>query len=332
MISARSNEMFENSLKQTDQIMEIFHENSNASISINEQIVNLNENVVNGNDNVNTISSMCNILTETTSKMSESAQESARAIQQIRDDIAHTTTTASELSSLTNEMSTMTATNQTNLINLNDNVTKINNSSKVTKSNFEELFKSTNEISSALQIIDDVSAQTNLLSLNASIEAARAGEAGKGFQVVAQEIKKLAEQSSNSANYIHTIIDKVNENTNESLYSVQQTEEIVDENLLLINNAQKDFTKMVDLQDIMIEKILTTQELMTQLSDNMNSVEGSITHTLRSSDSSITNIYDISAAVTNLMQSFHDIANYAVMVKESSNTLIELQKQYTKEN
>lgn len=76
-----------------------------------------------------------------------------------------------------------------------------------------EIVKSTSELSkdiiAANEIIRSIADQTNLLALNASIEASRAGDAGRGFAVVADEVRKLAEQSSKSAEGIHTVVDQL---------------------------------------------------------------------------------------------------------------------------
>ena len=81
------------------------------------------------------------------------------------------------------------------------------------------------KIRDAAQLITSIAEETNLLSLNASIEAARAGEQGSGFAVVAGQIKKLAEQSNDSAKYIDKIIEALLE---ESSCAVQIMDEVKD--------------------------------------------------------------------------------------------------------
>ena len=79
----------------------------------------------------------------------------------------------------------------------------------------KKLGQKSQEISQILEVINGIASQTNLLALNAAIEAARAGEHGKGFAVVANEVKKLAEQSSESTSQISSIIENVLKETQE---------------------------------------------------------------------------------------------------------------------
>lgn len=99
-------------------------------------------------------------------------------------------------------------------------------------------------IGGIVTVINEISEQTNLLSLNASIEVARAGEAGRGFGVVAQEIRKLAEQTMNSAKKIDSIILDIIEETKQTTHLAKQTENIVLEQQTIVADTEKTFVML----------------------------------------------------------------------------------------
>lgn len=92
-----------------------------------------------------------------------------------------------------------------------------------TSKRIKRLGESSQEIGSIVELINDISEQTNILALNAAIQAASAGEAGRGFAVVADEVQRLAERTSNATKRIETLVQTIQADTNEAVSSMEQT-------------------------------------------------------------------------------------------------------------
>jgi methyl-accepting chemotaxis protein len=117
---------------------------------------------------------------------------------------------------------------------------------KIVQDKMQKVVDGTKEIDTVVNIINEVAEQTNLLSLNASIEAARSGEAGRGFAVVAKEIKKLAENTKDSANFIRDMVKKLREEISVSEESITEAVHVFTKGKEHINQAVVSMDQMDD--------------------------------------------------------------------------------------
>ncbi|MEY9979290.1 methyl-accepting chemotaxis protein [Lysinibacillus sp. RC79] len=161
--------------------------------------------------------------------------------------------------------------------------------SQKTSSSMNQLSDRSKQITEIVKVISDISNQTNLLALNASIEAARAGEHGKGFSVVAEEVRKLAENTKTSTEDITNLTKKIEEQISEAyednknnmqlvtegIKKSTETSEQINALLLMITNVQGEVNELLDYiksQKISNEDVMNKFNTTTILFDETNKV------------------------------------------------------------
>ena len=196
----------------------------------------------------------------------------------------------------------------------------IRQSNEVTRSvkDIGDTINSTNEsaktISEFTQAITDIATQTNLLSLNASIEAARAGDAGRGFAVVADEIRQLADQSSNSADKIKGIVEKLLADSASSVSVLEKLNESFG-----IQEEQLDMTRTnMETMSGNVANVKSTSEHISDRIQSLNDAKNGLMEII----SDLSAISEENAASTEETNASMEELNAAfTMISESANRL-----------
>jgi methyl-accepting chemotaxis protein len=164
----------------------------------------------------------------------------------------------------------------------------------LTGTKIDAMGKYSERIRSIIGIIGDITAQTNLLAFNAAIEASRAGESGKGFKVIANEIRKLADKSDESAKSVSALVSNILKAIEESIGSIGATREIAEEQVLSITEASAQLRElsgrligtMRDLRAASDRNIGKTLG-MKEAADGMNGVLGEVSKASTENSSAI---------------------------------------------
>jgi methyl-accepting chemotaxis protein len=142
----------------------------------------------------------------------------------------------------------------------------------------DRLKDSTLSIRKILDVLNDMTKQTNILSLNAAIEAARAGTAGKGFMVVADEIRKLAEQSKHSIGIVGNITDTIQKEIDETVSVLSEAYPVFQEQIKSVKEAELIFKQVETRMGGFVEQLSGVTDSIQQLDESQNVLTEAMTN------------------------------------------------------
>ena len=190
------------------------------------------------------------------------------------------------------------------------------------------------KIVTILATLDEITSQTNLLSLNASIEAARAGENGKGFAVVATEIRKLSENSAKFTEEIHGILDGIQKQTEKVKDEISVGQEYVETCTKHAEDVDGSFKEISENTQQVLDQALDIEtksknldELLSQTLGNVNHISESVESTSAAMDEISASILNLNGNIDSVVDGYNDITDITVSLVSASSSSDETEEE-----
>lgn len=295
---------------------------------LNNNIGEILENTLSTKESSNQVTTAMIEIAQGSLEQASSISEISEKVSQVSNKVILTNELSTNLSDLSNKMMLDVENGETEIFTMNEKMNIIGNGMSIAIKSVEELNDSMENINEFLEVIHQISSQTNLLSLNASIESARAGEAGKGFSVVANEIKKLAEQSSKSVSDIQRIIADICAKSKETVVVVNKGNEAVIEGIKTIQDVTNQYNEIKVAFQKSVSILDQEFTMMNDITNEFTRINGNIENMASITEQQSASTQEVLATIESQNTNMESIASAIEEIDSTSRDLAILVEQY----